>query len=286
MKPAPFDYHRVHSREEAIARLSELGEDAKLLAGGQSLVPMMNFRIVRPSALIDITRVPGLDRITRDDGALSIGALVRHAKLEHLASEASDGYEILARAARFVGHFPIRARGTFGGSLAHADPAGEWCMLALALDAEIVCEGPAGTREVEAADFFHAFMTTALAPDELLTAVRFPRPWPHAAIHEFARRQGDFAIVAALVAVDLDAGRCREARIVIGGVDEVPVRPREAEEVLRGAEPDAGAFGEAAAAASREIDPVGDLHGSARYRRELTEVLVRRALHEAVGNGG
>ncbi|MBV8953011.1 MAG: xanthine dehydrogenase family protein subunit M [Solirubrobacterales bacterium] len=286
MKPAPFEYHRVHSRDEAIARLSELGEDAKLLAGGQSLVPMMNFRIVRPSALIDITRVPGLDHVARDDGALSIGALVRHATLEHLGPEASSGYEILPRAARFVGHFPIRARGTFGGSLAHADPAGEWCMLALALDAQIVCEGPAGAREVEAADFFQGFMTTALAPEEIVTEVRFPRPWPQAAIQEFARRHGDFAIVAVIAALELVDGRCREARIVIGGVDEVPVRVPEAEEALRGAEPEPSAFEEAAAAAAREIDPVGDLHGSVRYRRELTEVLVRRALHEAVGNGG
>jgi carbon-monoxide dehydrogenase medium subunit len=286
VKPAPFEYHRVHDLEEAVARLAELGDEAKVLAGGQSLVPMMNFRIVRPAALVDITRVPGLDRIQRDGDTLTIGALTRHAAIERLTGEAARGYGILPRAAHWVGHFPIRARGTFGGSIAHADPAAEWCMLALAFDAEIGCTGPDGPRAVPAAEFFLGFMTTGLEPGELVTEVRLPRPWPRAAIQEFARRHGDFAVVAAVAAVDVEAGRCREARIVLGGVDELPVRAREAEQLLAGAELGDGALAEAAATAAAEIDPVGDLHGSAEYRRRLADVLVRKALEEAIADAG
>ena len=285
MKPAPFDYHRVHALEEGIELLTQLGDEAKVLAGGQSLVPMMNFRLVRPTALVDINRVPGLDRVKRDGQALTVGSLVRHRAIEQLAGERASGYEVLPRAAPWVGHFPIRARGTFGGSIAHADPAGEWCMLALALDASVVCEGPDGRREIRAEDFLLGFMTTALQAGEIVTEVRFPRPWPCASLAEFARRHGDFAIVAVAVALDFQRDHCQDARIVVGGVDELPVRAREAEELLRGAQPSAELFAEAAAAAAREIDPVGDLHGSARYRRELTDVLVRRGLAEAVQHG-
>jgi carbon-monoxide dehydrogenase medium subunit len=286
VKPASFRYHRVRTVEEATARLAELGDDAKVLAGGQSLVPMMNFRLVRPSALVDINRVPGLDGIVRDGDTLTIGALVRHRTLERLQGQLAAGYEILPRAAPWVGHFPIRARGTFGGSIAHADPAGEWCLLATALEATVICQGAHGNREVAVEDFFEGFMTTALAPDEIVTAVRFDRPWPRSSIQEFARRHGDFAIVAVVAALDCDNGVCDQARIVVGGVDERPVRAREAEGVLSGAEPGPDAFAQAAATAAQEIDPVGDLHGSSAYRRELTKVLVRRALTEAVGDAG
>lgn len=284
MKPAPFDYYRVHTVDEAAARLAELGEDAKVLAGGQSLVPMMNFRLVRPSALVDISRVSGLDGILRDGDSLTIGALVRHRTLEALAGQRAAGYELIARAARYVGHFPIRARGTFGGSVAHADPAAEWCLLASAFDASVICRGPHGTREVAVDEFFSGFMTTALAPDEIVTAVRFPRPWSRASIQEFARRHGDFAIVAVVAALRCDDGACGEARIAVGGVDERPVRAREAEAALSGAQLGEEAIAEAAEAAAQEIDPVGDIHGSAPYRRELTKVLVRRALREAMGD--
>jgi carbon-monoxide dehydrogenase medium subunit len=280
VKPAAFDYHRVDTAEEAIERLAELGEEAKVLAGGQSLVPMMNFRLVRPPALVDVSRVDELRGLRREDGTLHIGALTRHADVEHAkAEELAGGYEILRRAARWVGHFPIRARGTFGGSVAHADPAAEWCMLAVALDAEIVARGPGGRRTVPARDFFLGFFTTTLEPGEIVEEVRFPRPWRHAAIQEFARRHGDFAIVAAVVALDLDGDVVRDARVVVGGVDEVPVRAEAAEAVLRGNTRDA--FAEAGGAAAGEVEPSGDIHGSAEYRRELTGVLVRRALEEA-----
>ncbi|HEX2104473.1 MAG TPA: xanthine dehydrogenase family protein subunit M [Solirubrobacteraceae bacterium] len=283
MKPAAFDYHRVDRVEDALDRLAELGEDAKVLAGGQSLVAMMNFRLVRPPALVDITRIPDLDYVARDGDVLRIGALTSHREIELLRDPGViAGYEVLPRAARWVGHYPIRTRGTFGGSIAHADPSAEWCMLALALDATIVATGPEGEREIPAADFFLGFFTTALEAGELVTEVRFPQPRPHAALHEFARRHGDFAIVAAAVAVDVDGDHMHDARIVVGGVDEVPLRVHAAEQALEGAAPGAEAFAEAGRAAAAAVDPSSDVHGSAQYRKDLTDVLVRRALAEAI----
>jgi carbon-monoxide dehydrogenase medium subunit len=283
VKPASFEYHRVERTEDALERLAELGEDAKVLAGGQSLVPMMNFRLVRPPALVDITRIPDLRYVARDGDALRVGALTSHREIELLRDpDLVAGYELLPRAARWVGHYPIRTRGTFGGSVAHADPSAEWCMLAVLLDATIVAAGPDGEREIPAADFFLGFFANALEPDELLVEVRLPRPRPHAALHEFARRHGDFAIVAVAVAVDVDGDRLRDARIVVGGVDEVPLRVEAAEQALDGAAPGAEAFAEAGRAAAGAVDPSSDVHGSAQYRRELTDVLVRRALAEAI----
>jgi carbon-monoxide dehydrogenase medium subunit len=285
VKPADFDYHRVDTVEAAVERLQELGEDAKVLAGGQSLVPMMNFRIVRPPALVDVSRLPDLDFIARDGEALRIGALTVHREVETADDELLGGFGILKAAAPFVGHLPIRARGTFGGSIAHGDPASEWCLLARLLDAEVVARGPEGERTIPAADFFLGFFTTALEPGELLTEVRFPRPMPRAALEEFARRHGDFAIVAAAVAVEGADGSCDRASVVIGGVDEVPVRIEAAERVLAGSDLSAEAIEEAAQTAAKEVDPSGDVHGSAEYRRKLTAVLVRRALTRAVADG-
>jgi len=283
VKPAAFDYHRVDRIEDALERLAELGEDAKVLAGGQSLVPMMNFRLVRPPALVDVTRIPDLRYVARDGDALRIGALTTHREIETLSDpDVVGGYELLPRAARWVGHYPIRTRGTFGGSVAHADPSAEWCMLAVLLDATIVVAGPRGEREIPAADFFLGFFTTTLEPGELLVEVRVPRPRPHAALHEFARRHGDFAIVAVAVAVDVDGDRITDPRIVVGGVDEVPLRVETAEQALDGAAPGAEAFAEAGRAAAGAVDPSSDVHGSAQYRKDLTDVLVRRALAEAI----
>jgi carbon-monoxide dehydrogenase medium subunit len=283
MKPAAFAYHRVDRVEEALERLAELGEDAKVLAGGQSLVPMMNFRLVRPPALVDVSRVPDLRYVMRDGDALRIGALTRHREVEELSDpEIVAGYELLPAAARWVGHLPIRTRGTFGGSIAHADPSAEWCLLAVLLDATLVIAGPDGEREMPASEFFLGFFTSALEPGELLVEVRLPRPRPHAALQEFARRHGDFAIVAAAVALDLDDGRMAGARIVVGGVDEVPLRVEAAEQALEGAAPGGEAFADAGRAAAAAVDPPADVHGSAQYRRDLTDVLVRRALAEAL----
>ncbi|HWT23040.1 MAG TPA: xanthine dehydrogenase family protein subunit M [Solirubrobacteraceae bacterium] len=287
MKPAAFEYHRVETVEDALERLGELGEDAKVLAGGQSLVPMMNFRIVRPSALVDLSRVPDLAYVARDGDALRIGALALHREIEHGDDELLEGFGVLKAAAPLVGHFPIRARGTFGGSVAHGDPASEWCILTLLLDGEIVARAPGGERTIPAADFFLGFFTTALEPGEIVSEVRFARPAPHAALEEFARRHGDFAIVAAAAAVDTDdGGTCTHARVVIGGVDEVPLRVEAAEAILTGSDLGEEAIEEAARVAEREVEPSADIHGSAEYRKHLTAVLLRRALRRAVGDEG
>jgi aerobic carbon-monoxide dehydrogenase medium subunit len=286
LKPASFDYHRVDSVEEALERLADLGEDAKVLAGGQSLVPMMNFRLVRPPSLVDIGPIPDLKYVFRDGDALRIGALTLHREVEQLdVPEIVAGFEVLSDAARFVGHYPIRTRGTFGGSIAHADPAAEWCMLAVLLDAEVVVVGPAGERVIPAGDFFLSFFTTTLEPGELVIEVRFPRPTPHAALSEFARRHGDFAIVAAAVALKLDGDSCQEARVVVGGVDEVPLRVPAAEEILTGSELDADALAAAGREAAEAIDPPADIHGPSEYRRDLADVLIRRAVAEALERG-
>jgi CO/xanthine dehydrogenase FAD-binding subunit len=268
VKPAAFTYHRAHTVSGAVGLLAELGDDAKIIAGGQSLVAMMNFRLARPEHLIDIARIPGLDTISRDGDALRIGALVTH----HAVETAGLGpeFRVLSDAMRWVGHLPIRTRGTVGGSLAHADATAEWCLLAVLLDARIVAEGPGGRRSIPANDFFQGVFTTALEPDELVVEVVFPRPAPRAALTEFAERRGDFAIVAA--AVDLDV-----PRVVLGGVAPVPLRIPDAESALAGGAA-AAAVGEAAAEA---IDARDEPGVSAHYRRALTRTLVARACEDA-----
>ena len=287
MKPASFAYHRAASVGEAFELLAREGEDAKVIAGGQSLVPLMAFRLARPSALIDINRIADLRYVRRDGDALRIGALATHRDIEINAEPGVlEGYSILPRAARFIGHYPIRTRGTFGGSIAHADPTSEWCMLALLLDAEIVVAGPQGTRTVAASDFFLGVFTTALGADEIVTEVRFPEPAPRSAIVEFARRQGDFAVVAVATALEMEDGRVRSARIALAGVSDAPVRAREAEAMLAGAAPTDEAFDEAGRAAAAGLRPPSDIHGSSEYRKELAAALVRRALGDAVRADG
>jgi carbon-monoxide dehydrogenase medium subunit len=281
MKPAAFTYHRPGSVAGAVGLLRDLGDDAKLIAGGQSLVAMMNFRLARPEHLIDIRRVPGLDQIRREGDCLRIGALVTHHAVE-IASLGAE-FAVLSRAMRWVGHLPIRTRGTIGGSLAHADATAEWCLLAVLLDAELVARGPRGQRRIAARDFFHGYYTTALDPDELLVEVVFPRPAPHAALTEFAERRGDFAIVSAAVDLDVEGDFVRGGRVALGGVAALPVRVPEAEAVLAGggrAGPEL--FTECAAVAEAAVDPPGDANGSAHYRRTLIRTLVRRACEEAM----
>jgi carbon-monoxide dehydrogenase medium subunit len=275
VKPAPFAYHRAHSVGEAVALLAELGDEAKILAGGLSLVPMMNFRLARPTALVDVTRIEGLSYLRPDPqghGGLRIGALTTHRAVETSRDPAVvSGFGVLPRSARWIGHYPIRSRGTFGGSIAHADPASEWCLLAVLLDAQVVLTGPQGQRVVPAAEFFQGYYTTAASPDEMITELRFPRPAPRAVLTEFALRQGDFAIVATAVSADIDDGVCRSGRVVLGGVGPLPVQVD--------AGPLAGqpastqtwqAMGEHAAS---QIDPPEDTHGSSQYRRRLTATL-------------
>jgi carbon-monoxide dehydrogenase medium subunit len=279
VKPAPFDYLRAASVAEAVAALAEFGDGSKVLAGGQSLLPMMNFRLARPEALVDIGGISELRGVAADDGFIEIGALTRHADLERSTLPGPVG-TLLRSAGAQVGHLPIRTRGTFGGSLAHADPASEWCLLAVLLDATMAVTGPVRTRVIAAADFFTTVFTTALEPDELLTAARLPRldrTW-RVAVAEFARRAGDFAIVAAMVACRLSDGIIDDARVSLGGVADRPVRSGEAESLLAGRPAQDAVFRAAADAAAAAVTPPADIHGSAGYRRDLVRVLVRRAL--------
>ena len=291
MKPARFAYTAPDSIEGVLDALDRFGDEAKVLSGGQSLVPMMNFRLARPEVIVDIGHVGGLDGIALADGALAVGARVRHVQFEAPMVETSSGASeplggvlgsLLAGVAHHVGHLPIRVRGTFGGSIAHADPAAEWCILARTLDAEMVALRRSGERTIAAEDFFETVFTTALAPEELLVAVRLPvlgDDW-RAGFCEFSRRVGDFAVVAAMTAVRLDraTGAIAEARIGVGGVAGVPVRLPAAEATLLGETPSSELFADAAATAAGEVDPVGDLHGSAAYRCDLVRAMVSRSL--------
>ena len=284
MKPAAFQYHRARDVGDATALLAELGEDAKVIAGGQSLVAMMNFRLARPGHLVDIAGLRELDHLGVDaDGALRIGALTTHHKVEIAGPrELGAGFDVIRDSMAWIGHLPIRTRGTVGGSIAHGDATAEWCLLAVLLDAEFAARGPRGRRGIPAREFFFGYYTTALEPDEILVEVVFPRPAPHAALTEFAERRGDFAIVSA--AVDLDIGgdadgpAVRGGRVALGGVAAMPVRVPEAEAVLAAG----GSFRDCAAAAAAAVDPPGDANGSAGYRRRLVRTLVERACAEAV----
>jgi aerobic carbon-monoxide dehydrogenase medium subunit len=284
VKPAPFAYHLAHDVDETVALLAELGEDAKILAGGQSLVPMMNFRLARPTDLVDITRIPGLSYLRVDGEGLHVGALTPHRVLETTADRAVlDGFGVLPASARWIGHYPIRTRGTFGGSIAHADPASEWCLLAVLLRAEVVLHGPAGRRVMPAAGFFEGFYSTAAEPDEMIVEVRFPCPAPRAALTEFAYRQGDFAIVAAAVSTELTDGTCQSLRVVLGGVAPVPFVVDAGQ--LSGSPATAATWQAAGELAAEQIEPPSDEHASAVYRKRLTATLVARALAQAAGDG-
>jgi carbon-monoxide dehydrogenase medium subunit len=285
MKPAPFDYHAPRSVAEAIELLAAHGDDAKVLAGGQSLVPAMNFRLARPAVLVDINRIGELDFCSTGDGALRIGALTRHVRFERPVTAGVLG-ALLADVVHYVAHLPIRVRGTFAGSLAHADPAAEWCTVATTLDAEIRARGPGGERTLKAAAFFRSILTTSLRPDELITEVRLPMLGPdwRFGFAEFSRRAGDFALSMALALLRLDGGRIAEARIGIGGAGDRPLRITEAEQVLAGALPDRAALTEAGAMAAASVDPFDDLHASAAYRRDLVRVMTRRALERALAS--
>jgi len=291
MKPAPFRYARAGNLAEAVALLAAAPGDTKLLAGGQSLVPMLNMRLVRPAVLIDVNSVRELTGIAPTaDGGLRIGALTRHAELT--ASPAvMERAPLLAEAARHVGHAAIRNQGTLGGSLAHADPAAELPAALLALDARVHVTGPRGAREIAADAFFLGLLTTALEADEILTAIEVPAQPPGWGFVEIARRPGDFALagVAAVVHIghpltlpSLPRGGEGEVRVVGFGVGDHPLRLAGAERVLAGAPLDAGSAARAGAAAGPDCDPPSDVHGSAEYRRHLATVLTERALLQAL----
>jgi carbon-monoxide dehydrogenase medium subunit len=284
MKPAPFEYHRPDSVEEALSLLAEHGYDAKLLAGGQSLVPAMNFRMAVPAVLIDLNRIPGLDGIAEVDGGLRIGAMVRQRAAERdplVAARAA----LISETLPFVAHAQIRNRGTMGGSIAHADPAAEIPAVMLALDARFRLRGPNGERLVGAGEFFTGLFGTALEPDEMLTEIEVPAAGPRTgwAFDEVSRRHGDYALagIAATVQVD-EGGRCTAARIALLSVGEGPVLAAEAAAAVVGQAPDEAAIRAAAEAASqRDVDPPGDIHASPEYRRQLVKVLVQRVLPRA-----
>lgn len=280
MKPAPFAYHRARDLDGATRLLAELGDDAKVVAGGQSLVAMMNFRLARPRHLVDIGGLRELDRLHTDAaGGLRIGALTTHHTVERdPAGRLGADFAVLREAMRWIGHLPIRTRGTVGGSIAHADATAEWCLLALALDAEFVARGPRGERRIAAGDFFLGYYTTALDFDEILAEIVFPRPAPHAALAEFAERQGDFALVSAVVDLDVAGGTVRGGRVALGGVAAAVVRVPEAEAVLAGG----GSFAECASAAADAVEPPADASGSTHYRKQLVRTLVLRACEEAM----
>ena len=284
MKPAKFDYFAPATLDEALDLLAQHGPDAKVLAGGQSLMPMMNLRLVRPAVVVDINRVGELSGISAADGTVTIGALTRQRDLER-SETIRDAFPMMAEAISHIGHFQIRNRGTIGGSLAHADPAAELPALCTALDAEFVVAGSNGTQTIPAAEFAVAPLMTSLAPEQLLTEVRVPLlegdGWRWG-FREVSRREGDFALVGSVAMLRTDGdGVCREARITMFAVGDGPARMPDAEQSLVGRVVDADARAEAAALVSEAVTPGSDIHASAEYRKEVSAVMARRALEDA-----
>lgn len=284
MKPAPFDYAVSANVGDVVSLLNKHQDEAKIIAGGQSLVPLLSMRFARPSLLIDVNKIADLDYIREADGGLAIGALTRHRTVER-SDLVRKRQPLLAAGVHNIGHPQIRNRGTIGGSIAHADPAAELPTLALALDAQMRLTGPNGTRSVAAKDFFVGLMTTALEPNEMLTEIRFPA-WPERtgyALQEVARRHGDFAMAGSAVWMTLDgAGKCSAARVVLIGVGPMPLRATAAEQAVVGSKPSDAVFEQAGEKAKGSVtEAVSDVHGSSEFRQHLAGVLTRRALAEA-----
>jgi carbon-monoxide dehydrogenase medium subunit len=270
---------------EAVDLLAEHQDEASVLAGGQSLIPLMALRLARPAVLIDINGLSELSSVSVTDGKVAIGAMTREYVAEDSAT-VGDTVPLLAAALPLIGHEAIRSRGTIGGSLAHADPAAELPAVARALDAEFVVRGRAGERVVPAADWFEGYLATSRRPDEILAEVRFPAAGPGTGVAflEVARRHGDFAIVGLAVSLTLADGVISDARLAFAGVSDVPVRAAEAEDLLIGQRPSAELFAEAAHVATAPLDPPADLNGSPEYRKQIAATLVRRGLQAAADN--
>jgi carbon-monoxide dehydrogenase medium subunit len=280
MKPAPFIRHVPRTVEEVVDQLSEFAPlDGRILAGGQSLVPIMAFRMARPAHLIDINAVEGLDRLAVDGDALAIGARVRHAAFHRPVVDGPLG-QLLCFVVRHIAHYPIRMRGTFCGSLAHADPSSEWCLVAATLGATLVAKSVRGERVIGVSDFLEGIMSTSLNEDELLAEARLPLPAADTkfGFYEFSRRAGDFAMAAALATYRVADGVMVEARVGIGGAEASPRRIGEAEAVLNGRPPGIEVFRAAAEAAADAIDPLEDHQTTGEYRRDLVRAVTRRAL--------
>lgn len=284
MKPSAFDYHVPLTLEEALAVLAQYGADARPLAGGQSLIPAMNFRLAAPAVLVDLNRVAALSYVRQESSTLRIGGMTRQRTLER-SGVVGQLAPLVSAALPHVAHAAIRTRGTIGGSLAHADPAAELPAVMLALDATFICGGVAGTRSIPAAEFFTGLFSTALQPGELLIEIDVPAAPPRTAcaFDEVSRRHGDFAMagVAATVATDA-SGICTQARVALLALADRPVLSERVSSMLVGERPTADAIRSAAeAAAEHDIDPASDIHASSRYRRRLAAVLIRRALERA-----
>lgn len=284
MKPAPFEYADPRNLSDVVSLLDQHEGEAKVLSGGQSLMPLLNMRLARPELLIDLAKVPDLDYIREVDGRLAIGAMTRQRSVE-LSPLVRERHPVVHAATMNIAHPQNRNQGTVGGSLAHADPAAEYPALALALDAEFRAYGPGGERVIPASDFFVTYLTTSLESNEVLTEVRLSpladrTGW---SFIELARRHGDFALAGVVATVELDgAGNCADSRIVLFGVGSTPIRAHAAEAALRGGKPGEGLFADVAKKASEDLEePLSDVHASSEYRRDLARVLIRRALVEA-----
>ena len=283
MKPVAFAYHAPRTVQETVAKLAELSvSDGRILAGGQSLVPMMAFRMARPAHLIDINAVAGFDRLAVEGDTLSIAPCVRHAAF-HRPVVAGPTGALLSDVVANIAHYPIRLRGTFCGSLAHADPASEWCLTAVTLGADVVVLSTRGRRIIAADDYFQGMMMTALAEDELLCEARLPilPTDTHFGFYEFSRRAGDYAIAMALTTFRLQDGVMIEPRVGLGGAEGRPRRIAQAEAVLAGQKPGEDIFRAAAEAAADAIDPLEDVHADAEFRLDLVRAVTRRALQRA-----
>lgn len=282
MKPVSFRYFKPADIFEALDLLSENQADCKILAGGQSLVPAMNFRLLRPSILIDINDLKELSSVRADGQSVSIGALTRHAAFHQVIVPGPLG-RLLTRVVRHIAHFPIRQRGTFGGSLAHADPAAEWCLVATTLGAEIVARSSRGERIIASPEFFKGTFTTDLAADEILAEIRLPLMsdgW-QTGFYEFSRRAGDFALGMALATLRVEDGVVKEARLGIGGVSDRAIRLEKLEQWIVGQPASSQTFDAVAQQARVAIVPTADIHASAEYRQDLIATVVKRALIEA-----
>jgi carbon-monoxide dehydrogenase medium subunit len=288
MKPASFRYYAPQNVDEAVALLGEhAGEDGHILAGGQSLVPMMALRLARPGALIDINQISSLAEIIHESGWLAIGSCVRHAAFHKPVVDNPLG-ALLSEVANHIAHYPIRTRGTFCGSLAHADPSSEWCLVAAALGAEIHARDTSATRIINAEDFFSGAMVTTLKPDEMIVSARLPLLSEDSVFGfaEFSRRAGDFAMSAVLATYRLEDGRIADARLAVGGAEESPRRITEAEMILIGASPSSEIFGEASKVAAAAIDPITDAQTNSDFRRKLVHTMCERALARTVSRDG
>jgi carbon-monoxide dehydrogenase medium subunit len=288
MIPAAFEYHSPASIGEATALLARFGDDAKILSGGQSLIPLMKLRLSRPRHIVDINRIPGLDYIRETNGALAIGALARESDLE-TSDLVRSKYGLLYETSKVVADPVVRNLATVCGNIAHADPSNDHPATMLVLDAEVVATGPAGARRIPIAAFFTGAFTTALRPDEILTEVRIPTPPPRSAgaYEKVERKVGDYATAAVAVQVTLNAdGACERVGIAMTGVGPTQIKAAQAEAALRGKRPDAAAITRASEAAAAAADPATDVRGSAEYKRDLVRVLTARALTRAVQSAG